>query len=363
MFADVMPLLSDRSAGYVRTAHSPSVPVTGADGASYAVAAARAVAAGADAAGAVEAADSVLPVRAGGGEEAPAQAPAAPAASVASVASVAATSQDAFLTAPAAAEGPVAVSVDFAAESVASPHPLTALSAPVPAPPVDLPDAPQHSAPGPADGRSPVPVPSRQRRGRKLIMAVAAVAIAVVIGGGAAALLLRHPAASAPPPGPALPSGWSTETVRPSVTGTAAGFTIGVPPGWRVTRQKLAIYITAPGGKQYLEVDLTRHAYNNMVKEAQYIQEQVLSKGSLPGYQRLSIRVVPIHGTTGASWDFTWMNLNNGPMRVNDQLFIESTKNGRQSYAIYYTAPIGVWSSAVKDDFDTMLKTFEPVSS
>jgi eukaryotic-like serine/threonine-protein kinase len=383
IFADVMPLLSDRSAGYVRIAHSSSVPVTGDVEASRAVAAAHAVAAGADAAGAVEAASSVLPAQAGRGEEAPAEAPAA-----------AATSQDAFLAAAAGPGGPVAESMDLAelAESEASAQPFAALSAPVPVLPADLSDtpqprfpgsAPQYSVPSLADGRSPapvpvpvpVPVPSRRRRGYKPAIAAAAVVVAVVIG-GVVALLLRHHTTATATPGPplppsvrainnpssVLPNNWGTETVPPSITGTTAGFTIGVPPGWQVTRQKLATYITSPGGARYLEIDLTPHAREDMVHEAYYIQNQVTAKGLLPGYQLTSISAVPIRGTHGAFWSFTWVNLKNGLMQVDDQLFIEPTNNGSQSYAIYYTAPLDEWRGALKV-FDEMLRTFEPVPS
>ena len=150
--------------------------------------------------------------------------------------------------------------------------------------------------------------------------------IAAAAGGGAA-LALRHPGttgsgttANTVKPSPktpfgsvnalntlstTLPSGWTTDAVRPSDTGTAGGFSIDVPPGWSETRSGLATHFDGPNGI-FLEVDLTPHTYQNMVTEAQYIKKQSLAKGAFPGYKQNHLQGVPVRGTQGSFWQFTW---------------------------------------------------------
>jgi hypothetical protein len=272
-------------------------------------------------------------------------------------------------------------------------------SASRPTPPTDQPTTPQPSfpyeAPYPAPGEAPYsPVPGaadggqgrppaahRRHRGRRLAIATAAAVMVAAIGGGSAVALLRNghhtpsPTASTGTsrltslpqsvqaidnPSSAFPNGWSTETVTPTDTGTTAGFTVGVPPGWQVVRKGLATYFYAPDGVRYLDIDLTPHTYQNMTKEAHYIETHAFAEGKLPGYKRLSIKAVTIRGSVGAFWNFTWVSLRNGTMHVDDQLFVGQTKDGPQSYAIYYTAPDHTWSNTLKV-FDEMLRTFEPV--
>jgi hypothetical protein len=413
MFADVMPLLPDRRAGYVRTVSSPSMPVAGAAPAARA----------GDGAGAVDVADSRLPAQADEGEEAPAELLAPPAA---------ATSLDALLAAPAGSREAAGAATDAVqpVESLSAPAPLreqaplrepaAAAQSPMPAaehraplaqpvpslpashsgPPVPPQPVPSFSASRPvppddpptalrpgfpygapeypatvATGDGPGPAPaSPRRRGRKLAIVAAAITVAAAIGGGAAALLRQgHHGTSAgsagsaaltslpqsvqaiDKPSSALPSGWNTAVVPPMPT-TRAGFRIGVPPGWQVQRRGLTIYLNAPDGLRYMEIDLTQHTYDSMPTEARYIEARVVAQGSLPGYKRLSIKAATIRGTAGAFWSFTWVNARNGPMRVDDLLFVERS----QSYAIYYTAPVRLWTGGLTD-FDKILRTFEPV--
>jgi hypothetical protein len=386
MFADVMPLLPDRSAGYVRTVRSALTP------------AATSAPAGADVAVAAEAAGATSGVPVSEADATAADAPdiaaaaeaPAPADAVVSVGTPM-PAREAGREAPAAPVA-AATSMDagfraaswFPAAQAAPPFPAAQAARPADPPTAPQPDFPYQApypVPGvPDGGRSQLPAAPRRRRGRRLAIAIAAVVVAAAIGGGSV-VLLRHDNHTTPTtahspdssnltslplsvqaidnPSSALPSGWSTETVTPSVAGTTAGFTIDVPPGWQVERQGRSWYFYAPNGVWYLQIELTPHTYpNDMVKEAHYIETHAIAEGKLPGYERLGIKAVPIHGWAGALWSFTWENSGIGTMHVDDLLFVGQTEDGSQSYAIYFTAPNRTWGSALKT-YDRMLHTFE----
>jgi hypothetical protein len=239
------------------------------------------------------------------------------------------------------------------------------------------PDLAQEYAPG-TGGR-----PQRSRRGRKIALIAGAVVIAAAAGGGAA-LALRHPGATASgttantvKPSPktpfgsvnalntlstTLPSGWTADTVRPSDTGTAGGFSLDVPPGWSETRSGLATHFDGPGGL-FLEVDLTPHTYQNMVTEAQYIKKQSLVKGAFPGYKQNHLQGVPVRGTQGSFWQFTWTPAGQPKQLTDDILFIMPTSAGSQSYAIYFRAPNSGWNATYLPLFEQILHTFQTIPS
>jgi hypothetical protein len=223
-------------------------------------------------------------------------------------------------------------------------------------------------------------------RRRRVIGLIAAVLVIAAAAGGGAALALRHSAgtgsanAKAVPPVPpsaptqfgsvnalnnpstALPSGWTTYTLQPSVTGTTAGFSIDVPPGWTEKRNGLATLFGGPHGMLF-EVDLTRHTYQNMDKEAQYIRQASLAKGKFPGYKQFYLQPVPVRGTHGAFWQFTWTPSGDVTQRTDDILFILPTSNGQQSYALYFRAPASGWNATYVPAFERILHTFQTVPS
>jgi hypothetical protein len=239
------------------------------------------------------------------------------------------------------------------------------------------PDLAQEYAPGTV-GRA-----QRSRRGRKTALIAGAIVIAAAAGGGAA-LALRHPGAAASgttantvKPSPktpfgsvnalntlstTLPSGWTADAVQPSSTGTAGGFSIDVPPGWSETRSGKATHFDGPGGI-FLEVDLTPHTYQNMVTEAQYIKKQSLAKGAFPGYKQNHLQGVPVRGTQGSFWQFTWTPAGDAKQLTDDILFIMPTSAGPQSYAIYFRAPNSGWNAKFLPLFEQMLHTFQTIPS
>jgi len=160
-----------------------------------------------------------------------------------------------------------------------------------------------------------------------------------------------------------VPTGWTAETVTPSKDNTTAGFTIDVPPGWTEKPKGLATYFYGPDD-EVLDVDLSPHTYpGNMVQEAEYLQQQQAVVGNaFPGYQRVQLVAVPVRGTHGAFWQFTW-SLKNVRVRTDDILFVLPASAGRQSYAIYMRAPDNGWNSTYLPIFEKILPTFEPVTT
>ena len=239
------------------------------------------------------------------------------------------------------------------------------------------PDLAQEYAPGTSSR------PQRSRRGRKIALIAGAVVIAAAAGGGAALALRHQPGttgsgttANTVKPSPktpfgsvnalntlstALPSGWTTDAVRPSDTGTTGGFSIDVPPGWSETRSGLATHFDGPNG-MFLEVDLTPHTYQNMVAEAQYIKQQSLAKGAFPGYKQNHLQGVPVRGTQGSFWQFSWTPAGDVKQLTDDILFILPTSAGSQSYAIYFRAPNSGWNAKYLPVFEQMLHTFQTTS-
>ena len=95
--------------------------------------------------------------------------------------------------------------------------------------------------------------------------------------------------------------------MTPSQYNTTAGFTVDVPPGWTEKPKGLATYFYGPDD-MVLDIDLSPHTYpGNMVQEAEYLEQQQAVLGdAFPGYQRAALQEVPVRGTHGAFWQFTW---------------------------------------------------------
>ena len=228
------------------------------------------------------------------------------------------------------------------------------------------------------------------RRGRRsgLWWKIALVALAVVGAGAGAStiVLLRHstsgtpsggssssaatlaPPSTAPqivnainePTTGALPAGWTTFTHQAS-SGENAGFKIAHPASWTPSASGDQTYLTDPSANVKIQVDLTPHAFpHDMLREAQFIKSQSLAEGRFPGYQQLGLAAIPIRGTAGSYWKFTWVD-NNVQQEVIDLLFVLQTSSGKQSYALYMTAPASQWNQT-RPIFDEEAETFAPLT-
>ena len=141
-------------------------------------------------------------------------------------------------------------------------------------------------------------------------------------GSGAAATPGRGPvlAAGGAASTGALPAGFRTVQMSAATLGTAAGYTVAVPDTWNVSTRGLAMVARAPGGRTFLEIDLTPHTKADMIAEANYLVQITQQQHKFPGYRTVSIRRANIRGGSGAAWEFTWQDPAVGTIRALDLL-------------------------------------------
>ncbi len=156
-----------------------------------------------------------------------------------------------------------------------------------------------------------------------------------------------------------LPSGF-TMTSQPAASNETAGFTIAVPPNWQKSTSGHQTYLTDPtDSNTNVLVDLTPHTYQDMLREARYIEAQSIPR--FPGYHRVGMAATQVRGTTGAWWKFTW-NKKGVQQEALDLLFVLHTPAGSQSYALYVTAPESKFDQ-MRPIFDEEAETFATLPS
>jgi eukaryotic-like serine/threonine-protein kinase len=227
------------------------------------------------------------------------------------------------------------------------------------------------SAPSGLAGRRVRRGPGRRALVSLGVLALVGVAAAAVMGlravrhpagvNAAGQVAVESPAAAAagPPSTGPLPAGYRMDRLPPSPIG-AAGYEVGVPVTWTEARKEYDTFFYAPGGHTYLQVDLTPHTYADMLTEARTLALRTQAEGKFPGYRPIAIRPVTLRGLSAAAWEFTWQDPAVGRMRALDLMYIAGTPAGRQSYALYMTAPAGAWKSSLAT-FDEEMRTFRPV--
>jgi hypothetical protein len=157
-------------------------------------------------------------------------------------------------------------------------------------------------------------------------------------------------------PSSTIPAGWTVEKVQPSAANTTAGFSVDIPPDWSVRRAGPTTHFIGPNGL-VMNIDLRAHTYPNMVTEATYIERQSLVNH--PDYTRVHLQAVPIRGTTGAFWQYTWMPQGSVKLLADDILFIKPTTAGSQSYAIEIKGYSTGWGQRWLPMFKQILSTFQ----
>ncbi len=247
-------------------------------------------------------------------------------------------------------------------------------------PSAPYPDIARQYQPGTGGGRAARP----RRRGRTIVLLAAAIVLAAVIGAVAAVVFrngnsgststanttnttnnvgntpLRPTVAALDDPSDSIPNGWQKVTITPAMTGTTAGFSIGLPPGWNMTRSGLVTYLKGPDNA-FMDIDLTAHTYPDMVAEARFLKQRDLSAGRFPQYHEHYLIPQQVRGTAGAFWQFTWVPNGEAEVQSDDILFINGTPAGSQSYAIYFRSPNSLWNSTYIPVFKKMLRTFHTV--
>ena len=146
------------------------------------------------------------------------------------------------------------------------------------------------------------------------------------------------PSAQAPPP---LPPGY--------VRQRGPGFTIGVPAGWTRKVKGNSIYWLDPASDAYIQVDRT-HWSGDPYEHWKQWQQEVIAKGTLPGFRPISRTRTTVAGHPAADIEFTW----NGT-RARDRGVIA----GGRSYAVLVAVPASRWN-AYRPTVNNVLDTFQP---
>jgi eukaryotic-like serine/threonine-protein kinase len=169
-----------------------------------------------------------------------------------------------------------------------------------------------------------------------------------------------------PPPGPATRG---PVHAVPPVRGTGVlparfswyrdptGFSIAVPPGWRVSRQGHRVYVRDPHSRRFLVIIWTTHPRPHPL--ADWRRQAAARVGSYPGYRRIrlaAVRYAPAERT--ADWAFTYYR--NGQLtRVLRRNILASARHG---YVLSWSVPAYRWRGSFHY-FRAFAAAFRPPAS
>jgi hypothetical protein len=160
-----------------------------------------------------------------------------------------------------------------------------------------------------------------------------------------------------------LPAGFKTFS-QGAQAGENAGWSLAGPASWTMSAGATSYqtYLRDPSATGVnILIDLTPHTYPaDMLREARFIERQSLVENRFPGYQQQGLSAIPIRGTSGSYWKFTWQDGNTEQEAI-DLLFVLQTPSGSQSYALYMTGPYSTFGQ-FRPIFDEMVETFLPLT-
>jgi len=178
------------------------------------------------------------------------------------------------------------------------------------------------ATPTPTPTVPPTTVPPQERRSRLpfLLLAIGLLLVAGVIAFAATRSSgSGSPAAAAPPQQKHSPSTKASASHQPSAntstaglpsgwhryTNSSVGWSIGVPPGWRVEPSGSEVFLRDPAGGRYLQID-TKYPAGPSAKGAWEDQERSF-RSSHSGYQRISLDNTSWRDYPDvADWEFTY---------------------------------------------------------
>ena len=239
-----------------------------------------------------------------------------------------------------------------AAAPQASPPPAASALQPFP-PPAPAAQAGRHGAatPGLRDGLVAEIAAMLPRGRRGLLILVGALAI---VGAGilAGMALTRGNSGTSPPAGATGPQG-----AAGSQAGSAAGFTMTIPSGWRTSRQGAGTDFTSPAGDVSILVTPTAAGRVTAPGQVRRQLAKTVQQGSFPGYQPIRRRAFTFRGGAGSAWQFSWQPAGRGRTEVREIAFRLTTPAGDQGYLVRESAPAASWT-ATQPVFRQALRTF-----
>jgi hypothetical protein len=130
-----------------------------------------------------------------------------------------------------------------------------------------------------------------------------------------------------------------------------------VPAGWRTAQQGAGTEFTSRAGDISILVTPTATGGVTGLGQVRRQLAQIVAQGSFPGYAPLGRRFFPVHGRTGAAWQFTWQPASGGRVEVLDIVFRLTAPAGHRTYLVQESAPAAAWA-VTQPVFRRALSTF-----
>jgi len=217
------------------------------------------------------------------------------------------------------------------------------------------PQAGRHGAAAPGLGRGLaaelVAMLPRGRRGLLVLLGALAIVGAGILTGVA---LTRGSGGTG---APARAAG--SQAVTAGQAGSAAGFTMTVPPGWQTTQRGAGTAFTSPAGDVSILVTPAAAGAGRVTAPGQLYRQlgRVLQEGRFPGYAAIGTRPFTFQGGAGVAWQFTWQSASGARMEVLEIAFRITTPAGRHAYLVRESAPAAAWAAS-QPVFRQALRTF-----
>jgi hypothetical protein len=135
------------------------------------------------------------------------------------------------------------------------------------------------------------------------------------------------------------------------------GFSIGVPPGWHVSRQGHRVYVRDPHSRRSLVIVQTTHPRPRPL--ADWRRQEAARIGSYPGYHRIRLAAVRYGpAERAADWAFTYYR--SGQLtRVLRRNILASARHG---YTLSWSVPAARWRGSFHY-FGAFAATFRPAAT
>ena len=222
-------------------------------------------------------------------------------------------------------------------------------------------------ATGPRADVTPEPALPRRRPWRALAVLLVATAILAAVTGVAVAASRDNgaaPAAAVPVP--------CASSVAASLTGSAtpapyalpdallwhrdaAGFRLAVPAGWTRAADGAMVCFRDPAGVRTFTVDDSAPVTQSPLADWQAAEQAAVSAGTLPGYRRIGMAVLPLM-RTGADWEYSWQP-GSGP-RLHTRRVLLATSATRE-FVLQWTTREQDWAGNVALE-QRMVASFDP---
>lgn len=153
---------------------------------------------------------------------------------------------------------------------------------------------------------------------------------------------------AAPARGSALPPGWELHK-------DPTGFSVPVPIGWQVQRNKTLVEFSEPSGARMLMIDQTNSPKDDPVADWKGQEKARLDDNRYRDYTQIKIVAVD-YFVKAADWEWTYTSGNGNRLHVLNRGFVTGP---RQAYAIYWSTPASAWNDNL-DELKIITEGFQP---